>query len=437
MNAHSIKKTLTLFFVGLPLLGFIVGEVFRLPFLQERGVLIFDLLLAVSVVGLLGVLFVTKAKPFLNRSIVLLLIFFAVIALSLLIHIPLYDTSSILKGALYALRTIGVLSIITMLPSLIHSKKDVTIIMHLLTAAAVILSLIGFLQLVIFPNFTEMAQLGWDPHEGRLLSSWFDPNYVGGFFALITTLLVNDMFTKGHSKRYLLWTYVSISILLIANLLTYSRSALLALVAGVTVVLFVRSKKLLIAAIVLGCLTVAFTPRLWERTTDMIDGLVTLSKPYLEQNLDPTSQLRILDWERSVALWQKEPFLGVGYNLLSNAKLEANYLHDQESHTASGSDSSLLTILITTGVIGLATFLCFLLSLLITSIQAIQLKVPEAVGYLGFLIALITHSFFVNSMLYPYITYTFAVVTGYVFLASMSLREGRIPEDDVAIQKHS
>lgn len=46
----------------------------------------------------------------------------------------------------------------------------------------VLISLLGFLQLKYFPSFLELGmQLsGWDPHIGRLLSTWFDPNFIGG-----------------------------------------------------------------------------------------------------------------------------------------------------------------------------------------------------------------------------------------------------------------
>jgi len=48
-------------------------------------------------------------------------------------------------------------------------------------------------SLKFFPSFKDlrMNELGWDPHEGRLLSTWFDPNYVGIYFGVGATLALS------------------------------------------------------------------------------------------------------------------------------------------------------------------------------------------------------------------------------------------------------
>ena len=50
----------------------------------------------------------------------------------------------------------------------------------------------GFLQLQILPDLEELAKsAGYDPHINRLVGSWLDPNFIGGYFAAASLFLVS------------------------------------------------------------------------------------------------------------------------------------------------------------------------------------------------------------------------------------------------------
>ncbi|MGA1047546.1 MAG: hypothetical protein ACO3UU_06025, partial [Minisyncoccia bacterium] len=62
---------------------------------------------------------------------------------------------------------------------------------YMVFISAIILSILGFIQLILFPDFSFMAQYGWDPHQGRLLSTWYDPNFLGGFLGLAAIIILS------------------------------------------------------------------------------------------------------------------------------------------------------------------------------------------------------------------------------------------------------
>ena len=49
------------------------------------------------------------------------------------------------------------------------------------------LAVAGFYLFLLIPDFAEagLVELGWDPHIGRLTSTWLDPNFAAGGFAFL------------------------------------------------------------------------------------------------------------------------------------------------------------------------------------------------------------------------------------------------------------
>ena len=153
------------------------------------------------------------------------------------------------------------------------------------------------------------------------------------------------------------------------------------------------------------------SPRIQER----VEGIFTI---------DVTAQKRIESWSSIIFLASEHPLLGVGYNTLRYAQLEVGLITDPGEHSAGGSDSSLLTILATTGIVGLLAFVW-----LSVSAVALSWKVFAAqhnnefsrglgLGMIGGLAALFAHSQFVNSLLYPHILAMVWIVLGMLVWAS-------------------
>ena len=89
------------------------------------------------------------------------------------------------------------------------------------------------------------------------------------------------------------------------------------------------------------------------------------------------------------------PILGVGFNAIRYAKTEYNFGQDNlfDNHAGAGFDNSFLFIAATTGLAGLLTFLLFLRQIF----RKGNLFVKSSI------VAIIVHSFFLNSLFFPWI----------------------------------
>ena len=170
----------------------------------------------------------------------------------------------------------------------IKDIKQIKQIFSLVIGAGVVLSILGFVQLIIFPDFSSMVPEGWDPHIGRLLSTWFDPNLLGGLFAFLALLVIAQMLVE----KARLWHIASFSIFITALLLTFSRSSLVAFVFGFFVIIILTIKRSWwMLGLGIGILIIAFlsSPRIQER----MEGILTI---------DVTAQKRVESWS-NIYLW--------------------------------------------------------------------------------------------------------------------------------------
>lgn len=260
-----------------------------------------------------------------------------------------------------------------------------------------ILVVLGFLQLLFVPDFGFMAEYGWDPHQGRLLSTWYDPNFLGGFFVLILIMLSNWLLSlwsqsSGYFLRFVgdykgLWIIFFLTFL--AFVLTFSRSAYVAFVVGMGVLSLLRAPKLILIGGIGFILSVLFIPRMQER----VIGIFTI---------DATADMRIENWQETMDMIEDNVWWGVGYNTL---KYQGDI--SEEAHHAAGKDSSLMTIWLTTGIPGLVLFIGLIMRKMTDWLwrgAKSQGQEQEMVTTLvAMMSSLLIHSLFVNSLLYPFI----------------------------------
>ncbi|MFB6225400.1 MAG: hypothetical protein ABEI13_02995, partial [Candidatus Paceibacteria bacterium] len=211
----------------------LVGQLIQLPIL---GGVITDIVVPIYL-GVWGVDTILKRRPlYVTSAIFLSLIFLLYAAFSLFVNVhELPVTSGIFGSFAYWVRLALYLGLLLPFTQMMYENRERTIQLFLNTLiyTGLILAVMGFIQLVVVPDFSFMAKYGWDPHQGRLLATWFDPNFLGGFLgmsllAVLTRLLFywdsqERPFMSWYSVRYLLFT----TILTLALVLTFSRSALL------------------------------------------------------------------------------------------------------------------------------------------------------------------------------------------------------------------
>lgn len=282
------------------------------------------------------------------------------------------------------------------------------IILYSSVFALLAIVLLGFLQLKFFPSFYELGlQLqGWDPHIGRLLSTWFDPNFIGGYLAFMLGPLIALLIYARHKRNKRLFGVLLILCLftLFALYYTFSRSGYLALMVVLVLLAFFKSRKLLVAGFLCALLAFTFSPRVQERTLEAWTSGKSFIGLDAQRPLDPTAELRVWSWKFALEMISEHPWVGIGYN---RYPYEINQRgHGLLSgHASGGSDSSLLTLWATSGIFGLLTYLSIGFVAAIISIRRLW-KTEDFRSYLDAgLVAgfggLMLHSIFVNSLTFP------------------------------------
>lgn len=267
---------------------------------------------------------------------------------------------------------------------------------YMVFISGVILSILGFVQLILFPDFSFMAQYGWDPHQGRLLSTWYDPNFLGGFLGLAAVIILSRILVflrenkVWREKNIILLSswIIGLGIVVGALMLTYSRSALLAFLIGVTIVTILISRRTFVLVMIILSLIVISNPRLQTR----IQGAI---------QVDVTASLRIQSWLETLDDIDKNPIWGIGYNTIKYQTIVPS-----ELNSASGRDSSLLTLWLTGGIIGLWLFILIIINSLLRAWRKVSKSGLEQVWGVAIIAGwalILVHSMFVNSIFFPHI----------------------------------
>ncbi len=378
------------------LLTIVIGQLVRLPILgSENSVIINDVLLPVLIVVWWLRRLASRSWNLPRTSLTLpAWIFVAMLGLSLAWSYADYSPGEILSGALYGIRWLEYAAVLVMGFEFVRTHVRAKRYLIVLVWTGVVVSLLGFLQLRLFPDFSFMVPQGWDPHVGRLLSTWFDPNFLAGFLALLVTICLSIALTKSFTAAR--WWWVAIAIMTVAIVLTFSRSGYVALAAGAGLVTLVRSRAIFFLGLAAFAAIVVLVPRVNERVVGI-------------RTVDETAKLRLVSWGNAWTVISDHPWTGVGYNLYRYAQVRYGFLDDTREHSASGSDSSFLTVWVTTGLPGLLAFLWLFGAMLREAWRTWRDRsLPSewqgfGLGLLAGLIGLFFHSQFVNSLLYPHI----------------------------------
>lgn len=408
----SIKKPILglYFLILLP----IAGEFSRLSFLG-KSIVLSDLFIPIFEFIIFWRLTDRTFDKKIQTPLKIIAFFLLIAAISLLLSLIWLNPSEFIQSALYLFRLIVYIGLLPCSYWLIK-KENTADALKWIIISTILITFTGFIQLQILPNLEELAKAeGYDPHINRLVGSWLDPNFIGGFFAFISLIITGlAIYTKKKKERVILLTLAAI--LLVALFLTYSRSAYVAFAIGIFILGLIKARKLLIIILIIGSIGIASSERAQQRVGELTTSITSVLFNTAE-NPDPTARLRIQNWEQTLFLISQKPFLGHGYNTLTYAKLNEGFVKDEDVHSASGSDSSLLTILATTGIFGLLFFLIFYLIVLKDTIQSWRTTTSStqkglALGLFAGTVALLVHSNFVNSLLFPQIMIFFFIILG-------------------------
>jgi len=230
-----------------------------------------------------------------------------------------------------------------------------------LIAISIVSAIFGWTQYLLWPDLTSLKHLGWDDHLLRMTGTFLDPTFLG-LVLVLGLVIVHDKFPK------------LIYFLLFSLAFTYSRSSYLIAMS------FLAFKKKY-ASLLFFLLVILLIPKNIGEGTNLIRTVSGSNK--------------ITNYQETIEIFKRSPIYGVGFNNLCNAR--EYYLNDidTKSHSCSGSDSSILFLLTTTGVIGTIIFINFILQ---TGALSHRL-------FFNSLSLVLVHSLFANSLFYPHIMF--------------------------------
>lgn len=413
MSIKAWKHPTYLLYISLTFL--ILGEVGRisLPFLGQE-LLILDLLVLFSFFLYLFSAWWQRKNMVLGKLFIPFFLFITAAFLSLLLQIHHFENTELFVAFSYLVRFVAYFGLYMIARN--ETIKPYRLFLFLLIIVLA-LSALGFVQFVFYPDFRSMETFGWDPHIGRLLSTWFDPNFLGGFLVFVLILIVNILFDTQQKKKEKLFLGLTAFILFIALVLTFSRSAYLMFFVGL-VLTGLRAPRVLIIVILFFIVSIFLVPRAQERVQEMVGSMFAFTTNSYDYELDETAKLRVASWEESLSLFYDHPLLGIGYDTMRYEKLNRGDITDPTIHSGSGADSSFLTILITTGLIGFLFYLWMIVEMFRIPWKIWKQKGSSPFiknfswGFMVALSALLAHSFFVNSLLLPFFLVPLFIIVG-------------------------
>lgn len=263
-----------------------------------------------------------------------------------------YGLFNFTYGTIYLARLLHLVALVSIISAVMRKNKvQLETILDVILISYIIVCILGILQLIFYPNALDYYKIfekigvysskNPDPHKGRMLSTYFDPNYLASCLVIPFAIALNRWKKDGNIK------YMCCMLLFFYSVVvTVSRSGFL----GICIVDFLsliekpksesdrrRRIILLILTIVLGLALYFGNARILGRISNSAD--------------DPSSHKRIEDWLLGLSIAAHNIILGIGYNMTGAYKM---LVLGMPSGTTKlyGNDSSLLLILMTTGIIG-------------------------------------------------------------------------------------
>lgn len=367
------------YLIYLLIIIFPFGQLLRLPLSGNEVVLHFNDV----VVGLIVFFWIYPRLPHIrkifsrhSRMTTVISIWVGVAVVSLAINISQFSFREIVISSLYVWRFIAYSLLFFIVREL--GKAQRTRVSRLLLLAILVVSLAGLLQYIFLPDVTFLSADNWDDHYYRLISTFLDPGFTGAILVLGLVYGFQQL-TSGLSR----WLYLGTVYLAMA--LTYSRAAyLMFIVVSAVAAISKKSMRLFILCTLLLALTIVLLPKTAGEGTKLQRENSVLA--------------RIRNWEQSIFLWKDQPILGFGFNTYRYVLSQKGLITEEgvkNSHAGGGADSSLLLVLVTTGIIGLAAYL--------NMGKEIFQKHRKSVLVMSSFAGVLVNSWFNNTLFYPWV----------------------------------
>lgn len=384
MRAQSMRQVQLLLICSL--FSIIPSQLVRISVTETTAINLTDLLVGLTCLSfLVYITFVKKKVKIPSYIFPTSAVFLMSAVASTVLSLNFFEAGDVLIASLFLIRLALYITIPVVVVNIIR-KNQVINYVNLVLAIGTFFTLLGFFQFIFFPDLSSLEIYGWDPHINRLVSTTLDPNYTGGILTVFSSISLSLFLYKQKGRYALLTCLFSIGVLL-----TFSRSSYFAYAVSMLLIAVIKSHKVVFIPAFLFIVTFLFIPVGRER----IIGALTVDK---------TAKSRIESWQKAVSIIGDNLFFGVGYNNYRNAQAKYGFFEADSSggHSGSGSDSSLLLVLATTGAFGFSFYLGWLAALAKIAVRNLKTNFL-ALSTVAALLALVIHSQFVNSLFFPQI----------------------------------
>jgi O-antigen ligase len=249
-----------------------------------------------------------------------------------------------------------------------------------LFSLSLISALFGWIQFLTIPDIKPFFIWGWDMHLFRLVGTFLDPTFLGLIIVFGLILSIYRCIDSWNWKNIL-----STLFLLVSLSFTYSRASYLAFIGALLAIIFFEKKLKKLLFLAAGLILIAFIlPTTKNHSIELFRSFSAIAK--------------VENYQTALKIFSKSPVFGVGYDNMCIAYQKYIGFQNFSSHACSGSDSSLLFVLATTGIVGFLVF--------IFGIRKIWASLNRNSYFLilnSSVVALLIHSLFSNSMFYPWI----------------------------------
>ena len=378
----------------------VVANLGRIPVIstgeRQAPITINELALAAIVgVGMIAVL--RRRELHLDRIAVTALLFAFIGAASAVWNAHTYDIGGValVVSLAYLARWLAYFMLYVVLRNTI-ARADATKLWTPMEWMLLVIAGFGILQSAFLPDFAQMIypdpdRTGdWDVQGRRLVSTILEPNIVGAMLMIGLLVQFAKISTGAFVKRW------HVALLLIALILTVSRSAVLGLAAGVMTLLWIRglSRRLIRVLFVIGAVGLLALPL-----------LLRLAIAFNKFSFDAQSSggLRIVAWLRALGILGDHLAFGIGFN--TYGFVSEAYGYERAAASSYATDGGLLFIAVMTGLIGLVVY-CSMLGIVMTTARRVWTdpgQTPEArglaIGVASSTVAVVIHSVFANSIL--------------------------------------
>jgi O-antigen ligase len=230
-----------------------------------------------------------------------------------------------------------------------------------------------------------------------------DPNYFGASLAILLAYFSVEIIEKIHlakTRREYTLLFMPLFALVVACVVTFSRSGYIACLVVLGVLGFRYMRKLtLISLLVLIPLALSI-PRVRER----VGGLLSF---------DITSQQRVDSWQRGADVAVYSPVVGSGYGTYrAFQEVVGNLPPGSKVHSGAATDSTLFTMAIGSGVVGLA----FVTALLVAIAIRARAYGVRGGAVIALVCSLLIHSQIVNSLVNLFVVLPFILFTVAAFM---------------------